>query len=126
MPSLSVPQLAVTLSGTDVRITVSYDGSWTVVDRFLWDNGLVFREDLEIIGEDAGTGGDLVLHKLSTIIGPGGSGLAFTRNPSFTVTRASLQEDVGSDADEITCRVTVTPIGLPIRQVLQSSQVTLA
>jgi hypothetical protein len=125
MPSLSVPQLTVTLSGTNVTITVSYAGTWSFFERFLGENGLVFREDIEIIGEDAGSGDDVVLHKFSMTLGPSSS-LSFTRNPSFTVSRQSLQEDIGSDNDEITCRVTVTPIGMPARRVVQSAQTTLA
>lgn len=37
------------------------------------------------------------------------------RDVSIIKTRASLQEDTGvGDADEIRCRINITPIGMPI------------
>jgi hypothetical protein len=125
MPSLSVPQLTVTLSGTNVTLAVSYGATFTFFERFLFENGLVFREEIEIVGEDAGSGDDVVLHRFTATVAPP-STLTINRNPSFSVTRQSLQEDVGSDNDEISCRVTISPIGMPARRVVQSAQATLA
>lgn len=57
-----------------------------------------------------------------------GSGfLPIARSRSITVSRASLQEDIGSDNDEISCWVTVTPIGLPTQPItVKSAEQTLS
>ncbi len=125
MPSLTVPQLAVTLSGTNVTINVTYTAVFTLFELFLAANGLIFREEIRIIGEDPGVGTDVVLHTLP-IENVSATSSGAPRSRSITVSRQSLQEDIGSDNDEITCEVTVTPIGLPTRRIVRSAEQTLA
>ena len=106
MPSMTKPVLTLTLSGSNVTIKVTYTIVFTPFERFLATSGLIFREEIRVIGEDPGVATDI---------------LPIARNRSITVSRASLQEDVGSDNDELSCMVTVTPIGLPTQPITLSS-----
>lgn len=103
--------------GDKVTINVKYNVVFNTLERHLAANGLVFQERIRVIGQDAGTTTDQVLHTFSVQHIPVNAGigaLTVPRDRSLTVSRASLQEDRGlGDADEIHCSIEIAPLGLP-------------
>jgi hypothetical protein len=129
MPSITNQTMTVQLAGTNVTIAVTYNANFSAFDRFLAQGGLRFRERIRVIGEDPGTATDMILHTFPLQNIPVTSGttpLTVPRSRSLTVPRASLQEDVGSDDDEIDCRIEIIPLDLPVVATATTAQQVLA
>jgi hypothetical protein len=123
MPSISALSLSITgpPAGSPVTLDVSYSATFSVIERFLADNGLGFEERIQIIGDDPGEATDLVLHTLSSqmiVLAPGQ--LVVNRSRQITVARGSLNEDPGGtgtpfpfpNVDELFARVEIHYAGL--------------
>ena len=125
MPGITNQSMTLQLAGNNVTINVAYTAIFSAFDRFLAQNGLRFRERIRVIGEDPGTATDRILHTFpgENISVTGGT---IPRNRSLTVTRASLQEDVGSDDDEIDCTIEIIPVDLPTVVTATTPQQVLA
>src|SRR5574341_426603 len=128
MPRIINQAQTLTTVGSNVTIEVSYSGVFSPVERFLVANGLRFQEQIHVIGEDTAAATTRILftflpRDISSLVTPGTTELTVPITPPArrTVTRALLQEDVGSEFpglpdrgnDEIRCRIEITPIGLP-------------
>jgi hypothetical protein len=117
MPTTNNRTQTLATVGSNVMIRVTYNAVFSPLERHLAANGLIFRERIQVIGEDPGTATDLLLHNFPLENIPVPAGVVppiVSRNRSITVPRASLQEDPGlGDADEIRCSIEITPIGLP-------------
>ncbi len=117
MPSTNSRNLTLITIGSNVTIRVTYNAVFSPFERKLAELGLVFRERIRVIGEDPGTATDIVLHAFPSQNYPvtaGAGSLSVPRSREMTVSRASLQEDVGlGDADEIRARIEIQAIGLP-------------
>lgn len=118
MPTTNSRSLTLTTVGANVTINVTYNAVFSALERHLAANGLVFDERIAVIGVDppGGTAGT-TLHNFPAQTLPvtaGAGSQTIARNRSITVTRASLQEDVGAgDADEIRCKIEIRATGLP-------------
>ncbi len=118
MPSTNSRNLTLTTVGANVTVNVTYNAVFSPFERFLAANGLRFEERIRVIGVDPpGATTGTILHNFPAQTLPVTAGAVpqtIARNRSITVTRASLQEDAGlGDADEIRCRIEITPIGMP-------------
>jgi hypothetical protein len=118
MPSVTNANLALTTVGQNVTINVTYNAVFTAFERQLVGLGMRFHEHIDVIGVDppGGTTGLLItsfpLANIAVTVGGGSQTIA--RNVSRTVTRASLQEDIGlGDADEIRCKIRIHSADLP-------------
>jgi len=125
MPGITNQSMTLQLAGNNVTINVAYTAIFSAFDRFLAQNGLRFRERIRVIGEDPGTATDRILHTFPAENISVTSG-TIPRNRSLTVTRASLQEDVGSDDDEIDCTIEIIPVDLPAVVTATTPQQVLA
>ena len=111
-------ELTLTTVGANVTVRVTYQAVFTQFERHLASNGLIFRERIAVIGVDpAGSTTGTVLHNFAAAnlgVTAGVGPQTINRDRQITVTRASLQEDVGlGDNDEIRCRIRIEPIGMP-------------
>lgn len=120
MPRISNTALTLTTVNSDVTVRVQYDATFTEFERYLASNGMTFRENITVIGEDVGTASDQTLHAFPIPVNGipvtvGAGSLTVARDRSITVTRDSLQEDLGlvGPDDEIACKIEIVPIGLP-------------
>lgn len=118
MPSAQNRNLTLTTVGADTTINVTYNAVFTAFERHLAALGMVFQEQIAVIGVDpAGSTTGTVLTNFPNASLPVTDGpvqQVIARNVSKTVTRASLQEDAGlGDNDEIRCRIRIAAIGLP-------------
>ena len=118
MPSTNNRQLTLTTVGDNVTINVTYNAVFSPFERRLAGLGLVFRERIAVIGVDpegATTGSVLRVGFPSPnfAVTDGAAAQTIARNVSVTVPRASLQEDLAGDTDEIRCRIRIDSIGLP-------------
>jgi hypothetical protein len=117
MPSISGQTLTLTTVNNDVTVDVTYNATFSPIDRFLGSNGLVFQERITVVGEDAGTATDVNLHTFpfqNIAVSAGGAPLVVPRTRSITKPRGTFQEDsAAGDNDEIDCRIEIVPIGLP-------------
>lgn len=118
MPTISATNLVLTTVDTNTTINVTYNATFSPFERFLAANGMVFREQITVIGVDppGGTTGT-ILATFGYVILPVTAGAVpqtIARNRSMTVSRSSLQEDPApGDNDEIRCRVEIVPVGFP-------------
>jgi len=104
--------------GVNTTINVTYNAVFSVLERRLAGLGLVFREQIAVIGIDppsSTTGTVLTSFPNTTLaVTDGAAPQTIPRNVSRTVLRVSLQEDTGlGDDDEIRCRIQIAAIGLP-------------
>ena len=120
MPTTNTRVLKLNRVGANVRIDVSYNVVFSVLERHLAGLGLRFRERISVIGVDppgATTGTVLPIIFPSSFI-------AVTdpqprQHASIIVTRAALDEDQHPllppdlDADEIRCLIQIKAVGLP-------------
>jgi hypothetical protein len=118
MTTLINRTLTLTTVGADTTIEVEYTAQFTVFERRLAGLGLVFREQIAVIGVDppgGTTGSVLALFPVQTLpVVDGAVVQVIPRVRSLTVPRASLQEDpAAGDNDEIRCRINILAIGLP-------------
>lgn len=118
MPTTNSRNLTLTTVGANTTINVTYNAVFSVFERHLAGLGLVFQEQIAVIGIDppGATTGTVLTSFPNTILGvtDGAVPQTIARNVSRTVTRASLQEDSGlGDNDEIRCRIRIAAIGLP-------------
>jgi hypothetical protein len=102
----------------NTTIDVTYNAVFSEFERHLAGLGLVFQEQIGVIGVDpaGATTGTVVTNFANQTIpvtdGVGSQTIA--RSRSRTVTRALLNEDAGlGDDDEIRCRIRIAAIGLP-------------
>lgn len=128
MPTISNTALTLTTVNNDVTVRVQYDATFTEFERYLASNGLKFRENISVIGDDAGTVADQTLHAFpipfaGIPVTAGAGSLTVSRDRSMTVSRASLQEDTNDD--EIICNIEITPVGLPATVSGSTPQQTL-
>ena len=92
MPSLNAPKLVLTLSGSNVTIKVAYTAVFTKFEHFLGANGLVFREEIRVNGEDSSPfGRRVILHVFPIENVPASEKLTAARKRSITVSRDSLR-----------------------------------
>ena len=120
MPTVCNPVLTcVQRAGFDetVVLNISYEVTFSPIERYLAAHGLSFEELITIVGEDPGVGGDLVLHVLPTEqiwVSDGPEPAAITRRRKLTVPRNSLREDGWPFNDEIDARIDVVAVGMPL------------
>ena len=129
MPTIANQTLKLQVTGDNVTIDVTYNANFSAFERFLAQGGLRFRERIRVIGDDAGTATDMILHTFppqNISVTSGTTPLTVPRSRSLTVTRASLQEDVGSDDDEIECTIEIIPLDLPEVATATTPQKVLA
>jgi hypothetical protein len=112
----SADKLVLTTTGTNTTIKVEYTANFTPFDRFLASGGLRFNERIEVLGVDPPsltTGTILAVFVPQTIpVTPGNTPLSVPRSRTLTVPRSQLDED--PDDDEIRCRISIVPVGLPV------------
>ncbi len=114
MPTIRNSTLTLTTVDNDVTIRVTYYAVFSPIEKFLYDKGLIFRERIQVRGENAGTASGQILHTFPLENIPVPLELLVPRVRQMKVSRASLQEDPGlGDADEIICKIEITPIGIP-------------
>jgi hypothetical protein len=118
MPTTNSRDLTLTTVGLNTTINVKYNVVFTVFERHLAHLGLVFQEQIAVIGVDppgSTTGAVLTSFPNAPLpVTDGTTPQTIARNLSKTVLRASLQEDSGvGDDDEIRCRIRIAAIGLP-------------
>lgn len=128
MPTISNTSLTLTTVNNDVTVRVQYDAIFTEFERYLASNGLKFRENISVVGDDTGTATDQTLHAFpipfaGIPVTSGVGSLTVARDRSMTVSRASLQEDTNDD--EIICNIEITPVGLPVAVSGSTPQQTL-
>jgi len=119
MPTTNNRNLTLTTVDENVTVRVRYNAVFTPFERFLAANGMKFREQIAVMGMDAPgpfTGNVLANFTAEYLLVTAGPGVqTIPRDRSKIVTRASLQEDPAlGDNDEIRCRITITPIGMPV------------
>jgi hypothetical protein len=128
MVTVSTPNLTLTTTGNQTTINVKYTASFQQFDRKLVGLGLRFVEKIRVLDDDAPAFN--TLHNFPAQFVPvtdGGGSQAIPRDRSITVPRSSLQGDPGlGDADEIRCRVTIEPVGMPVAATGLSDQEVLA
>jgi hypothetical protein len=118
MTTIINPSLTLTTVGPNTTIDVQYTAEFTVFERRLAGLGLVFQEQIFVIGIDppGGTTGS-VITQFPTQTLPVTDGVVpqqIARVRSLVVLRASLQEDPAlGDNDEIRCRINIASVGLP-------------
>jgi hypothetical protein len=130
MPTISRSNLAFAYQDDRVTLDVTYSVTFSALERYLAQHGLVFQERITIIGEDPGTMADVVLHVLPTEpieIPSGTTELEVSHRRTVVVSRASLREDSIVSNDEISCLIELQAVGLP-RELTTSKtpEVTLA
>ena len=121
MPTMRNPALVGVQSAgpsDDVILDVSYLVICSPLQRHLAAHGLVFEEQITIIGEDAAAAAaDLVLATVPPErieVSAGTDPLEIPRQRTLTVPRSSLREDRGVGRDDIDARIDVVAIGPPI------------
>jgi len=118
MPSTNTRIQTLTTVAANVTINVTYNAVFSTLDRHMAANGLTFQERIRVIGQDPGAATDLILHTMplqNIPVSAGVGSLTVARNRSITVQRSTLQEDPAlGDDDEISCEITIRPIGLPV------------
>jgi hypothetical protein len=118
MPTTNTRNLTLTTVGANTTIEVTYNAVFSVFERHLAGLGLVFQEQIAVIGIDPpGSVTGTVLANFPTQVLPVTDGVAqqvIARTRSITVARASLQEDPAlGDNDEIRCRIRIASVGIP-------------
>lgn len=117
MPTTNNRFQTLTTVGDNVTIRVTYNAVFSPLERHLAAKGLIFQERIQVIGEDVGTATDQILRTFPLVnisVSEGAGYLTVPRDREITVPRALLQEDTGlGDADEIRCKIEITPIGMP-------------
>lgn len=119
MPTVSSAELTLTPQAVnDVVINVKYNVTFNVFERRLAALGLVFREQIRVLGVDppgSTTGQGLASFPFSALpVTDGGVAQTIARDVSKTVPRVSLQEDpLPDDRDEIRCSIQIVAYGLP-------------
>jgi hypothetical protein len=117
MTTILNPTLTLITVGANTTIQVTYTAEFTVFERHLVGLGLVFREQIAVIGIDPPnslTG--FVLTSFPAQILPVNDGVVVQVIPrvrDLIVPRLALQEDAVGDPDEIRCRINIAAIGLP-------------
>jgi hypothetical protein len=118
MPRTNNRRLTLTTVGNNVTINVTYNAIFSVFERRLAGLGLVFRENIAVIGIDpAGANTGTVLDSINfenpnLAVTDGAAPQTIPRNVSVTVPRERLQEDADG-TDEIRCRIQIEAVGLP-------------
>lgn len=114
MPSILNANLTLTQVGTDVRIDITYDLRFTRLETNLSALGMVFTEQVEVIGVDpegSTTGKHLAFVAVGRIeLPPINDAQTLHRAFTRTVPRATLDEDpdmIAQNADEIRGRIRV-------------------
>ena len=120
MPTVCNPVLTCVQQagiGEAVVLNISYEVTFSPIERYLAAHGLSFEEHITIVGEDPGSGGELVLHVLPTEqiwVSDGLEPVAVVRRRNLTVPRNSLREDGWPFNDEIDARIEVVAVGMPL------------
>jgi hypothetical protein len=118
MTTIINPSLTLTTVGPNTTIEVQYTAQFTVFERRLAGLGLVFREQISVIGIDppGGTTGSVInqFPFQNLPVTDGAVVQTIPRVRTLTVPRASLQEDsAAGDDDEIRCRINIASVGFP-------------
>jgi hypothetical protein len=127
MPSITDHNLTLNRvnvgTNTDRRVDVTYTAHFSKLERNLAGLGMIFQEEIVLIGVDppgSTTGSFLQNVTVGGGIIPvtaGNDEQAVRRQHTRIVSRASLNEDPGTitaDDDEIRCRIRILAIGLPL------------
>jgi hypothetical protein len=120
MTAIISPTLTLTTVGSNTTIEVKYTAQFTVFERRLAGLGLVFQEQIFVIGIDppGSTAGPVITQFPFQALPVTDDGLPIpqfiARVRSLTVPRSLLQEDSApGDNDEIRCRINIASVGLP-------------
>ena len=122
MPNTSERQLTLTNvgTGTDKKVTVTYNAHFTPFERHLAGLGLTFRELIYVMGMDpaGGTTGTIlaVFPEVRLQVTDGNTPQTIPRTVSINLSRATLNEDPGTlrpDDDEIRCKILILAAGMP-------------
>lgn len=117
MPTVSNTALTLTTVNSDTTITVEFDTEFNEVERNLRDLGVTYHPHIDVIGVDGATRNMLIAdafpHTNFGNVTAGSGPQTVSRSMSITVARNSLQEDLGADADEISCDIRIHSVGLP-------------
>jgi len=120
MPTTDSRKLTLTRVGEDkVKIEVTYNAVFSVFERRMIQFGLVFKEQIAVIGVDppGSTTGTVLANfepEETIPVTDGDVPQPILRSRTLVVDRTLLQEDPAvGDADEIRCRIQIAAIGLP-------------
>jgi hypothetical protein len=118
MPTATSANLTLTTVDQTVTIRVRYTAGFSPFERHLANLGLIFRERIRVFGVDPpGSTTGTRLHDFPAQDLPVTNGTTtqtIQRDRQITVSRSSLQEDIGlGDNDEIRCRIRIAALGLP-------------
>lgn len=126
---VGIQNVKMTLTQTmpNVTIRVQYNAAVNPLERHMCANGMQLGERFVVYGIDPTA--TTLLHNFPLQylpVTPGAVTQNIARDRTLTVTRASLQEDAGlGDADEIRCKVIVSPVWLPVSAENWSNQEVL-
>ena len=118
MATINSAALALITVDDTVTVSVTFNAVFTPFERQLAGLGMVFHEDLDVLGIDPPgslTGSLLAAfprRNFAVTVGAGAQTIA--RSVQLALPRTTLQEDTGvGDTDEIRVRIRVHAIGLP-------------
>jgi len=121
MPTTENRNLTLTKAGANVKLTVTYKAVFSVFERRLAGLGLIFLEQIAVIGVDPpGSTTGRVLDVFRDIqpvpVTDGNTALKVDRKHEHIMSKAALDEDpdiILLDEDEIRCRIRILALSLP-------------
>lgn len=139
MPTITDTRLTVSGAGWtgSVTLTVTYTATFSALENHLAEHGLGFEERIQIIGDDAGTETDVILHTFepNAIALPVGV-TTMPRSRQISVSGGSLNEDPASPGgwgsgwnppvpqpDELVARIQLSYVGLSTEPAIADSPV---
>jgi hypothetical protein len=94
MPTIQNPSMTLQPSPAGVRLTVSYSATFSAIEVFLMQNGLIVEERIHLIGDDeAVAGGAPVWTSPPEPLVLGSGEMVVARTRQFDLPRAAAQED---------------------------------
>jgi hypothetical protein len=114
VPSINSQTLALTTTGDDTTITVTYNAVFSEFERQLAGIGMGFHAHTEVVGVDPGavTAVLAIFPRAAFAVSSGRGPLIVPTTEEMVVPRATLQEDPGGD-DEIRVQIRIHSVGLP-------------
>jgi hypothetical protein len=118
MPEVENARLTLTtVDNEDTTIRVTYTAVFSEFERNLAGLGMKYHHHINVLGVDpsGSTTGDNLANfpKVGFAVTAGTGEQRISRDHELTVERSVLQEDTGTDTDEIRCKVRIHAVGLP-------------
>jgi hypothetical protein len=98
-----------------VIIQVTYQAVFSEVERnLIISSGFTCEENIQVIGVDFGIPGEILINRVFPVenipVTLGSGPLTLTRQRDIKALRSLLQEDLGPNADEISCKIKLSSV----------------